>query len=193
MGLAGQLWDAWWGLAAAAWPYFAVACALGWLWALAVAGELAGSASAKAYALEQRVSALVAASLPAAVQPGSSPAAPETWHDFPAGVNGWGLGTGGWKKYRLLAEGSVEVSINLNLIGTKTDNTLLWNAGGLPAGYQPPSGKYLPASLDTAAATFYAANHTPYLVFRSDGSVACYGVNATGLSQLQCHGIFSLV
>jgi hypothetical protein len=35
-----------------------------------------------------------------AVQPGTSPSAAETWHDFPPGANGWGLGSGGWKKYR---------------------------------------------------------------------------------------------
>lgn len=183
--------DTWAWLTFAAWPWAALTAVLAWAALLARTVQ----ASAKSYASEARIAALeTTVWLAPATQPGSSPPIAETWHDFPAGVNSWGRGTGGWAKYRLLAEGSAEVSINLNLIGTKTDNTLIWNAGALPAGYQPASGgKYLPASLDTSGAVFYGGNHTPYLVFRTDGSVACFGVNATGLNQLQCHGIYSLI
>lgn len=186
-------WHALEGLAATFAPYAflaAVVCLL------AVGRVVLDAASPKSYANEQRIDALVAASLPAAVQPGSIPPVAEDWHDFPAGVNGWGIAgaTTGWKKYRLLAEGSVEVAINLTLVGTKADNTLIWSAGALPSGYQPVlGGKYVPASLDTSGAVFYAGNHTPYLVFRTDGSVACFGVNAAGLNQLQCNGIYSLI
>jgi hypothetical protein len=183
--------DAWAALAFAAWPWGALITMLYWLTIMARTIQ----ASPKAYATEQRIAAVETTYLPAAVQPGSSPPIAETWHDFPAGATGWGItgGSGtGWKKYRLRAEGSVEVAINMTLIGTQADNTAILAAGALPAGYRPVAGgKYLAASIDTAAASFYAANHSPYLVFRTDGSVACYGVNATGLNQLQCNGVFS--
>lgn len=140
---------------------------------------------------------LLVAGTAVAKQPASSPALAETWHDFPAGSNGWGLGTGGWKKYRLTVDGNVQVSISLRLIGTKTDGTVVFGTGALPSGYQPGSvtsaRKILPVSMDTSAATFYGANHTPYFSFNQDGSVTCFGVNATGLSSLDCEGIFSLL
>lgn len=178
---------AWAALAAAAWPWAALAAAL-----LLLAARVA-QPTAKSYSTEQRVTTLETWSQPVAVQPSSSPPAAETWHDFPAGAAGWGLGTGGWKKYRLTAEGSVQVSINLALIGTQTDNTVIFTAGALPPGYRPASGgRYLPAALDTSGAVFYGGNHTPYLVFRTDGSVAVFGVNAAGLNQLQCNGTISL-
>lgn len=132
-----------------------------------------------------------------AFQPGSSPTVAETWHDFPAGVNSWGLGTGGWKKYRMTSTGSVEVSISLRQIGTKTDGTVVFAAGALPTGYQPGTvtgaRKLLPIAMDTSAATFYSANHTPYMSFNTDGSVTIFGVNATGLSVVDCHGTIPLI
>src|SRR5436305_10903194 len=109
-GWAAWLLGAWAQLAAAAAPYALIAAVICWLAARLVTQD---AASPKSYATEQRLSNLIGTLLPAtylgsATQPGSSPPVPETWHDFPAGVNGWGLGSGGWKKYRLLAEGSVE-------------------------------------------------------------------------------------
>jgi hypothetical protein len=133
----------------------------------------------------------------AIVQPGSSPAVAETWHDLPAGLASWGIGTGGWKKYRLTNDGDVEVSISLRLIGTKTDGTTIFAAGAFPTGYQTGgtvgARKLLPLSMDTSAATFYGANHTPYMSFNTDGSVTIFGVNATGLSVVDCHGIIPLI
>jgi hypothetical protein len=131
----------------------------------------------------------------AIVQPSSSPATAETWHDFPAGVNSWGNGTGGWKKYRMNVDGSVEVSISLRQIGTRTDGITVLSAGALPTGYQPVSGaKRLPVSLDTPGVAFYSSNHTPIMSFNTDGSVTVTGVNAaTAPSQLDCNGIVTLV
>jgi hypothetical protein len=126
-----------------------------------------------------------------AVQPGTSPSVAEAWHDFPAGVNSWGLGTGGWKKYRLLSTGSVEVSISLRLIGTKTDGTAIFSAGALPAGYTPALGrKLLPAIVNTNA---LSGNWPPTVSFNTDGSVTVFGVNATGLVSLDCHGTIPLI
>jgi hypothetical protein len=178
--VAAWLLHAWEQLALAAWPYAALAAAVAWV-ALAAAARL--EASAKAYNVEQRVNQLRAAMLPAAIEPGTGNL--ETWHDFPAGINGWGLGTGGYKKYRLLAEGDVEVAIFLALIGTKTDGTVIFAAGALPSGYQPVTGKNLPAVTNGNA---LSANWTPTLQFRSDGSVAVQGVNAASLTSVSCHG-----
>jgi hypothetical protein len=117
----------------------------------------------------------------------------DIWHDLPAGTNGWGLGTGGWKKYRLLPSGSLELSISLRLIGTKTDATIMFAAGSLTPAYCPSVGRYIPVSMNLAGATFWQANFTPFLLIGANGSIACYGVNATGLSQLDCHGVLPLI
>lgn len=115
----------------------------------------------------------------------------ETWHDFPAGINGWGNGTGGWKKFRLLPFGSVEISISLRLIGTKTDGTLILPAGALPAAYQPTSAKRMPCSTTNAA---NSANSTPWMGFLTDGSVNVSGVNTAGtLDHVDCHVVLSLI
>lgn len=187
--LAAWLAHAWAQLAAAAAPYALLAGLICWL----IAWRVTQEASPKAYAVERRLNALVPTILPAAIQPGSSPPVAETWHDLPAGINSWGRGTGGWAKYRLLAEGSVELSISLRLIGTKGDGTGVFSAGALPTGYQPSTGRFLPVSLNVAGATFWTGNHTPFLLIGADGGISCYGVNATGLTQLDCHGPLPLV
>jgi hypothetical protein len=116
------------------------------------------------------------------------------WTDFPAFQASWGRGTGGYAQYRKTPSGDLQVTISLRLIGTKTDGTVILAAGGWGDSTFWPSvaGKYLPVSLDTSGAAFYAGNHTPYLVFRTDGSVAVFGVNAAGLSQLDCHGLLPI-
>ena len=179
---------AWEQLAAAAWPYALLACAITWL-ALVVAGRVTEDASAKAYNVEQRVNLLWQTMLPAAIDPVNG--GPETWHDFPAGINGWGLGTGGWKKYRLLAEGSVEISISLRLIGTKTDGIAIFSAGALPAGYQVSVARRMAISTSGNA---LSANNTAWMGFLADGSVNLNGVNTAGaLTQIDAHFVLPLI
>jgi hypothetical protein len=165
----------WEQLADAALPYAIVAAAITWLAVTARAGQLT-SASAKAYATEQRVNTLVTTVLPIAIQPGSSPPIPETWHDLPSGINGWGIGTGGWKKYRLLAEGSVEITLSLRLIGTKADGTAILPSGSLPSGYQPAQAKRLACSTTNNA---LSANSTAWIGVLADGTFNISGVNGT--------------
>lgn len=126
-----------------------------------------------------------------AYQPGTSPAVVETWHDLPAGTNGWGLGTGGWKKYRLTYDGDLALSISLRLIGTKTDGTAIFGAGALPSGYQVSSARRLPISTSGNA---LSSNNTPWIGLLADGSMNISGVNTAGtLSQVDLHGVFPLI
>jgi hypothetical protein len=125
------------------------------------------------------------------VQPGSSPAVAETWHDLPSGINGWGLGTGGWKKYRLTRDGDLGLSISLRLIGTKTDGTAIFGSGALPTGYQVSTARRLAISTTGNA---LSANSTPWIGLLSDGSMNINGVNTAGtLSQVDLHGVFPLI
>ncbi len=128
------------------------------------------------------------------IQPGSSPPVIETWHDFPAGQNSWGLGTGGYKKYRLTSDGMLAVSISLRTIGTKNDGTIIFASGALPTGYQPISGnKYLPISFDWTGFA-YSTNHSPYFSFNTDGAVQVQGINSgTAAARVECHGIIPLI
>lgn len=171
-------------IAAAFWPAAALTCALLLLTVLARTVQ----ASPKSYANEARIGALETGYLPAAIQPGSVPPVPETWHDLPSGINGWGLGTGGWKKYRLLAEGSVEITISLRLIGTKADGTQLFPAGSLPSGYQPNQAKRLGCSTTNNA---LSANSTAWIGVLSDGSFNISGVNGT-IDQVDLHATLPL-
>lgn len=180
--LAAQLLGAWAQLAALVWPYAVLACAVAWL-ALAATTRL--EASAKSYAVEQRVDQLRADMLPAAVDPVGGGA--ETWHDFPSGVNGWGITGGGWKKYRLTAEGDLEVSINLTLIGTKTDGTRVWSDGALPSQYAPNTAVRIPVAY--TAGQVPGANSSPWMGFLAAGGVNISGVNLTGLDQVHCHAV----
>jgi hypothetical protein len=181
-------WHALEGLAATFAPYAFLAAVL---CLLAVGRLVLELASPKSYSNEQRIAALVTASLPAAVQPGSIPPVPETWHDFPAFVNSWGRGTGGWAKYRLLAEGSVEVSMSLRQAGTKTDGAAILPASSLPAAYCPVTARrLLPAVVQGNA---LSSNWVPDVSFNTDGSLTVFGVNngASTLSSLDCHGVYS--
>lgn len=126
----------------------------------------------------------------ATVQPGSSPAIAETWHDLPAGINSWGIGAGGWKKYRLTADGDLGLSISLRTIGTKTDGTALFSAGALPTGYQVSVARRLAISITTNA---LSANSTPWIGLLADGSLNINGVNVAGLNQVDLHGVFPLI
>lgn len=177
--------DAWAALAAAAWPWAALTAALLWLAALTAARTV--QASDKSYSNETRIGALETWSQPFAVQPGSVPALPETWHDFPSGVNGWGITGGGWKKYRLTAGGDLEVSICLTLIGTKTDGTRVFADGTLPAGYAPNSALRVPVAYTAAQAP--GANSSPWMGFLVAGGVIISGVNLTGLDEVHCHAV----
>lgn len=125
-----------------------------------------------------------------AFQPAAVPAIAEVWHDLPPGANGWGLGTGGWKKYRMLSTGSVELSFSLRLIGTKTDNTNIFGAGALPSGYQPANNKYLPCIVNQNA---LSSNWPQTIRVNTDGSISIAGVNATTVTQLDFHGTVPLI
>lgn len=122
-------------------------------------------------------------------QPSSNPRIISDWRDLPSGVNGWGLGANGYKKFRNLADGSVQISIYLQLIGTKTDGTQIFPPGALPSGYQPGFEKKMPAIVNSNA---LSTNWPPMLQFRADGSIYVYGVNDAGLVELSCHCILPI-
>jgi hypothetical protein len=175
-------------LAAALTAWLAVSGALAML-LIALAARTV-QASTKSYANEQRITNLEQNYLPAAIQPGSSPAVPETWHDLPSGINGWGLGSGGWKKYRLTSDGNLALSISLRLIGTKADGTAIFPSGALPAGYQVSTARRVPCSTTNNA---LSANSTAWIGLLADGSFNISGVNASTLDQVDLHGVFPLI
>lgn len=183
MQLAQMMLAAWAALAWAAWPYAVLTT---WLLMLAALITRTIQASPKAYATEARVTNVEQTYLPAAVQPGSSPAITETWHDFPAFGNGWGRGTGGYGKYRLTAEGDCQVAIWLTATGTRTDGTVIMFTPGAGSAYSPTTAKNLPVIVNPNA---LSSNWTPMMQFRSDGSIAVFGVNAASLNEISCHGI----
>jgi hypothetical protein len=133
--------------------------------------------------LENRVNTLVAT-----VDSG------DDWTAFPAFVSSWGRGTGGFALWRKSHGGTLDFTISLRLIGTKTDATPIQNGGAWgDSSCWPVGGRYWPVSLNLASALFWSGNYTPFILFAGNGALSVYGVNATGLSQLDCHGSIPLV
>jgi len=124
-----------------------------------------------------------------AFQPGTLPLALEAPHAMPAMSNSWAAGSGGQAKYQVNANGNLEVSFVLRTVGTLTDGTAIWAAGGLPAGYRPPVAKYIPI---TVVGTYSASGDTPSLLLGTDGSVKIYGLSGSTLTGIDAHGVIPL-
>ena len=124
-----------------------------------------------------------------AFQPSTLPLALEAPHAMPACSNSWAAGTGGQAKYQVNANGNLEISFVLRTVGTLTDGTAVWAAGGLPAGYRPPVAKYLPV---TVVGTYSVSGNTPALLFGTDGSVKIYGLSGSTLTGIDAHGVIPL-
>jgi hypothetical protein len=114
----------------------------------------------------------------------------DTWHDTGAMKSSWGKGTG-YFKYKLLADGNVQIAAKGLTTGTVVDFTeILSAANGLPAGYQPTTSKHFPCYTDNikaGSATFEVAA----LLFAADGSVQCLGFN-TSATVAHCYAIMPI-
>jgi hypothetical protein len=93
-------------------------------------------------------------------------------------ANSWGFHSGGFLKYRLTGDNSLQlVGCNLNP-GTATDGTAIIASGGLPAAYRPAGTRYVPAWCDRLAA-YSGISEAAGLAVLSTGEIDCYGVSAS--------------
>jgi hypothetical protein len=86
--------------------------------------------------------------------------------------NTWSIG--GYAKYRMTAQGDLQVAWQDLTPGTVADGTLIWAASSLPAAYRPATNHRVVCwtdGLKVNGATFEAAGFQ----LNTDGSVACYG------------------
>jgi hypothetical protein len=104
------------------------------------------------------------------------PLVSDTWHTMPAMSNGWSVG--GVAKYRMTAQGDLQVSFQDLVAGSDADGTTIWAAGTFASVYRPPVNHRVVCYADVlrqpSAGIFSAAA----LEFRTDGSVQCFGIAA---------------
>lgn len=112
----------------------------------------------------------------------------ETWHSMPAMSAGWNVG--GHARYRLTALGDLQVAFKDMVVGTSTDQTVIWAAGSLPPAYRPTNNHRIVCYADqlrVSGSGFEAA----CLEFQTDGSVQCIGI-AGGASRADCYAIIPI-
>jgi hypothetical protein len=122
-----------------------------------------------------------------ATHPGTSNTT-ETPQNMPGMSNSWSIA--GSAHYRYNPSQCLEVSFVNLAPGTKTDNTLLWAAGTFPSAYRVPIAKYVPITVTGGFPP--AASFSPALLFNTDGSVACVGINNASVTRIDCHAILPL-
>lgn len=111
-----------------------------------------------------------------AFQPGTTPAVPETWHPVTVLSNGWTVGSGGFFRYRLKSENTVEVDFAGLVPGTTANNTTIWTA---PAGYVPSFGGDMSRQITVSYTAPPAYGSTPGVVVRNTGAVSVYNLQGT--------------
>lgn len=108
--------------------------------------------------------------------PGSATTKAETWHTMPAMSASWTVG--GFAKYRLTAQGDLQVAWQDLVPGSDADNTTIWAAASLPAAYRPAANHRVVCYTDIlrqpSAGIFSGAS----LGINTDGSVVCFGIAA---------------
>jgi hypothetical protein len=122
-------------------------------------------ASDKAYAVEQRLSALIAGN--------------DTWHNLGSMSNGW---TNVYARYMSTGvAGLVMVQLGGLAPGsTKTDGTAIWSsANGFPSAYRVSVAWRTPVYFQAFSA---AGGEMPAFEFETDGSVQCFGFGGTAIT-----------
>lgn len=119
------------------------------------------------------------------------PVAPQAgaWNNMPAMTNGWSIGSG-FAKYRLTANGDLQVAFKGLSVGSASDGTTIWAAGSLPSGYQVPTFHRMVCWSD-AIKTTGGNQESSGLEFVSDGSVNCEGF-ALAASRADLYAIIPL-
>ena len=137
-------------------------------------------ASEKAYDVEQRLNALIAAG-------------PEdSWTQTGALTASWGKGSG-YFQYKYIGGGLVYIAAQGLTIGTDTDGTTICTAAnGLLAAYRPQGPKQVMASTNALrTGAVGTATEPAWLEIQTGGSIQCFGV-AAAATFLNCFGAFPI-
>jgi hypothetical protein len=102
------------------------------------------------------------------------PLVTDTWHAMPAMSVGWTAS--GFAKYRLTAQGDLQVAFQDLVPGSDTDGTTIWAASSLPAAYRPPANHRVVCYTDILRQPSAGVFSGAALSFQTDGSVQCFGI-----------------
>ena len=96
---------------------------------------------------------------------------------MPALINGWSSGS--FQKYTQDALGNLVVSFKDLVPGTTADGTKLWGAGAIPSYLQPATDRRVVAYCNGLQNNGSSMAESAALEFLTDGSVECFGVDAS--------------
>lgn len=109
------------------------------------------------------------------------------WSNMPAMTNSWSIGD--FAKYRMTADGNLQVAFKNLRAGTTNDGTTIWASGSLPSVFRPPTFHRMVCWSDSLRTTVNA--EAAALEFAADGSVNCQGV-ASNATRVDLYAIIPL-
>ena len=163
-------------LTGSGWQFFAYSTTLGW-----VSGSSAyddGFGRLWLYP-EGSIPQIIAATAITAVEPGSAPLKPETWHDISLNTAHWTVRGSGYftPSYRLNALGQVELRGELTGSSVGNGTTI----GTLPSGWQPAENIALPLTVVSVSGSLtLASGQSPRVFISPAGVMSIDGFSSSG-------------